>query len=163
MPAFGTRSTANLRTVHPALQAVFVEVVKRYDCSVLDGRRYADRQRALFAEGRSTKDGTEKLSRHQPAYYERAGITLPEDDDGAPLVGAVDVVPYPIDWDDRERFVHFAGYVDATAASMGVVLRWGGDWNGNVYTHPGGLRDQTFFDLPHYEIASLDFGRWGSW
>ncbi len=37
------------------------------------------------------------------------------------------LMPYPIAWDDRERQTLFAGYVLATAKSMNIVLRWGGD------------------------------------
>lgn len=60
---------------------------------------------------------------------------------------AVDVSPYPINWNNKEGFYHFAGFVRATAQQMGIKIRWGGDWNGNF-----DLKDQNFFDLPHFEI-----------
>ena len=157
MPSFGSRSTTHLSTVHPALQALFAAVVVKYDCSVLSGRRTAEEQQELHATGKSTKDGITSFSRHQPEAYE-PGV-LPLDGGGLPLVSAVDVAVYPIDWNDRDRFLHFAGYVDGVATSMGITLRWGGDWNRNAYTDLGGLRDQTFFDLVHFEIHALD-ARW---
>ena len=160
MPEFGSKSLATLATVHPALQALFAAVVQVYDCSVVSGRRTAEEQAALYAEGRTTLDGVEKLSRHQPEYWlEKGGPLVAREESGAVLVGAVDVVPYPVNWNNRERFVHFAGYVDGVARSMGIVLVWGGDWNSNVYRADNGLRDQSFDDLPHFQIASLD-ERW---
>ena len=60
---------------------------------------------------------------------------------------AVDVAPYPIDWDDTDRFYHFAGYVFGIAESMGIHLRWGGDWDSDFT-----FTDQSFHDLPHFEL-----------
>ena len=61
---------------------------------------------------------------------------------------AVDVAPYPIAWDDRERQTLFAGYVLATAKALGVELRWGGDWDGDTE-----VRDNQFDDLVHFELV----------
>ena len=60
---------------------------------------------------------------------------------------AVDIAPYPIDWADRERFHLFAGFVLGIARSMGIKLRWGGDWNMNFE-----VDDNKFDDFPHFEI-----------
>ena len=60
---------------------------------------------------------------------------------------AVDVVPYPVDWSDRDRFHLFAGYVLATAQSLGYTLRWGGDWDSDTQTS-----DNQFDDFPHFEV-----------
>ncbi len=60
---------------------------------------------------------------------------------------AVDVAPYPINWNDRERFHLFAGYVLGMARRMGYTLRWGGDWNMNFE-----VGDNQFDDFPHFEI-----------
>jgi hypothetical protein len=57
------------------------------------------------------------------------------------------VVPYPIDWDDRERFHLFSGFVLGIARSMGIKLRWGGDWNMNFE-----VDDNNFDDFPHFEL-----------
>ena len=64
---------------------------------------------------------------------------------------AVDVAPYPINWSDKERFYFFAGYVKATADQMKIKIRWGGDWDGDTK-----VRDQTFMDLPHYELIETE-------
>jgi hypothetical protein len=69
-----------------------------------------------------------------------------EEPDG--LSEAVDAAPYPIDWNNRERFVYFAGIVIGVGAEMGIKIRWGGDWN-----RDNDLKNQTFFDLPHFEVV----------
>ena len=67
---------------------------------------------------------------------------------------AVDVAPYPIDWEDEGRFYMFAGWVMCVAMRLfeeGQIthtLRWGGDWNRNWYT-----TDQSFFDGVHFELV----------
>ena len=61
---------------------------------------------------------------------------------------AVDVVPYPVDWQDRERMTYFAGFVMGIArVKFGISLRWGGDWDLDT-----DLKDNKFDDLPHFEI-----------
>ena len=42
----------------------------------------------------------------------------------------------------------FAGYVKGVAASLGIEIRIGADWNGNFTA-----KDQSFHDLPHFEIS----------
>ena len=61
---------------------------------------------------------------------------------------AADVAPYPIDWNDKERFILFGGYVLGIAAQLEIAIRWGGDWNGDKYT-----KDTAFFDAPHFELV----------
>lgn len=134
MPTFANKSKAELRTCHPDLQKLFNEVIKHYDCTILEGKRSCERQYELFRQGKSKLDGINKKSKHQ--------VT-----DEEPLSKAVDVVPYPIDWNDKIRFYHFVGYVKATADQMNIKIRSGADWNNN-----NNLKDQTFFDLPHFEL-----------
>ncbi len=58
---------------------------------------------------------------------------------------AVDVIPYPIDWENITRFYRFGGFVKAIAVMLGIPLIWGGDW-------------QKFKDLPHFELTVLSGG-----
>ena len=60
---------------------------------------------------------------------------------------AVDVTPYPVDWKDRERQTLFAGFVMGIARSMGINLRWGGDWDPDWQ-----VQDNKFDDFPLIEI-----------
>ena len=136
MPRFSQRSQDRLNTCHPDLVRLFTEVIKHYDCTILEGQRTPERQAELVRQGKSKTLKSKHL------------VT--------PLSLAVDAIPYPISWDRqaRERMRHFAGFVFGVASQLGMAdrLRWGGDWDGDVWTKRDGLRDQSFMDLPHYEL-----------
>ncbi len=129
MPSFSDKSISKLGTCDARLQRVFHEVVRNFDCTVLEGHRNKERQNRLVEEGKS-----------QVLWPDGKHNTVPS--------MAVDVTPYPVVWDDRERQTLFAGYVLATAKAMGVDLRWGGDWDLDTE-----VRDNTFDDLVHFEIV----------
>ena len=128
MPRFGKRSLGALDTCDERLVKIFNEVIKTVDCSVLEGHRGKSRQDRFYKEGKS-----------KVKYPNGRHNKLPS--------VACDVVPYPIDWDDRERFHLFAGFVLGIAKSMGIKLRWGGDWNMNWE-----VDDNKFDDFPHFEL-----------
>ena len=117
-----------MESAHPDLQHLFNEVIKYIDCTVIFGHRTEEEQEEQFRLGHT------KL--HFPRSKHNSKPSL-----------AVDVVPYPIDWNNRERFVYFAGIVKGIAFNMGLVIRWGGDWDSD-----NDLRDQIWMDLPHYEL-----------
>ena len=129
MPRFGKKSRERLATCDERLQRVFNEVINYVDCSVLEGHRSAERQDKLFEEGKTK-------------------VKYPNGRHNANPSRAVDVVPYPIDWKDRERFHLFAGFVLGIAYSMDIALRWGGDWNQNFE-----VDDNQFDDFPHFELT----------
>ena len=112
MPKFGKKSIERLSTCDQRLQKVFNEVIKYVDCSVLEGHRDERTQDRYFQEGKTKV--RYPMGRHN---------TKPS--------RAVDVVPYPIDWKDRERFHLFSGFVLGLARGMGITLRWGGYLNMN--------------------------------
>tara|TARA_R110002167_G_C12231240_1_gene609851 strand:- start:29 stop:424 length:396 start_codon:yes stop_codon:yes gene_type:complete len=128
MPRFGKSSKKRLLTCDKRLQEIFNEVIKYIDCSVLEGYRGEKRQNKLQEEGKSK-------------------VRYPKGRHNASPSLAVDVAPYPIDWNDRERFHLFAGYVLGVARGLGYTLRWGGDWNMNFK-----VNDNKFDDFPHFEI-----------
>ena len=130
MPKFGKKSRERLATCDERLQRVFNEVINYVDCSVLEGHRSAERQDKLFEEGKTK-------------------VKYPNGRHNANPSRAVDVVPYPIDWKDRERFHLFAGFVLGIAYSMDIALRWGGDWNQNFE-----VDDNQFDDFPHFELIN---------
>ena len=129
MPKFGKRSRERLATCDERLQEVFNEVIKFVDCSVLEGHRSQERQDQLYIEGKTK-------------------VKYPNGRHNSSPSNAVDVTPYPVDWDDRERQTLFAGFVIGIARSMGITLRWGGDWDSDTQTS-----DNQFDDFPHFEIA----------
>ena len=128
MPKFSKRSLDRLGTCDERLQSIFKEVVKGFDCTVIEGHRGKERQNKAFDEGKS------KL-RYPKGNHNKVPST------------AVDVAPYPVDWKDRDRFHYFAGYVLGIAKMMGHTIRFGGDWNMNTQ-----VKDNNFDDLVHFEL-----------
>jgi peptidoglycan LD-endopeptidase CwlK len=128
MPRFGKRSIGRLQTCDQKLQELFYEVVKHFDCSIIEGHRGEERQNKAYADGKS------KVKYPNGKHNQNPSI-------------AVDVAPYPIDWSDRDRFHYFGGFVLGVAKEMGMNIRWGGDWNQDTHT-----KDNKFDDLVHFEI-----------
>lgn len=141
MPSFSNISLDRLRSVHPDLQVIFLFVIKYFDCSVISGIRTLEEQQELYAKGRTKpggivtyKDGIVSKSKHQEGL-------------------AVDVVPYPEMYEDRDKLKYFAGFVLGVATILkeqGLIdseIVNGIDWDGDK-----NLRDQSWVDLPHYEI-----------
>lgn len=128
MARFGKKSLKNLSEAHPQLQRLFKEVIKQFDCSIIEGHRGQKEQDDAFHAGRSK-------------------VKFPNSKHNSVPSMAVDVIPYPVSWEDKERFCLFAGYVLGIANSMSIKIRWGGDWNGNK-----DMKDQSFSDLPHFEL-----------
>jgi peptidoglycan L-alanyl-D-glutamate endopeptidase CwlK len=121
MPEFGKRSRKELATAHPDLQRLFNEVIKQFDCSVICGHRgKADQEKAFL-------DGFSKVRWPKSKHNKTPSM-------------AVDVVPYPIDWNDEKRFYALADVVKEEAKRLKVKAKWGGDW-------------KTFKDLPHWELS----------
>lgn len=133
MATFGTASLAQLATCEDRLQRVMHAAIEHMDFTVLEGHRGQAAQDAAVAAGNSKTPWPTSKHNATPSR-------------------AVDVAPYPVDWSDREaarqRFALLAGFVLACAATLGIRLRWGGDWNGNQDT-----RDESFRDLPHFELV----------
>ena len=128
MPRFGSRSKKRLGSCHPDLQKVFNEVIKKEDCSILCGHRGEKAQNEAYKKGHSK-------------------VKYPKGRHNAIPSNAVDVAPYPIDWDNLERFTLFAGYVLGIAESMEIDLIWGNDWNKDWNTEDTGFRDYPHFEL----------------
>lgn len=128
MPSFSQKSLDRLGTCDARLQRLFMEVIKGFDCTVLEGHRGQEAQDAAFASGHSK-------------------LKYPNGKHNAMPSKAVDVAPFPVDWTDTKRFYYFAGFVLGTAKSMGIKVRFGGDWNGDTQ-----LKDNKFQDLVHWEV-----------
>ena len=130
MPKFGKRSKERLKGVDAKLQNVLNEVCKYFDITVIEGLRSQERQDELVAQGKSKT----KFGKHVHG-------------------NAVEIAPYPIDWDARDDFHYLGGFMLATAASMGVKIRWGGDWNASsLFKGQRTTKDNSFDDLVHFEI-----------
>jgi peptidoglycan L-alanyl-D-glutamate endopeptidase CwlK len=135
MPQFSERSKQRLATCHADLQVLMAEVVKDFDCTIITGHRDRVTQNRMVEQGKSQVRWPNSRHNSEPSE-------------------AVDVAPYPIDWQDRERFHYFAGFVMGTAARLNAEgrmthgLRWGGDWDMDTQ-----VNDNNFDDLVHFELV----------
>ena len=130
MPKFGKTSKKRLEGVHPDSRKVLDVVVQYFDIMVIEGLRSQERQDLLVKEGKSkTKFGKHVLGK------------------------AVDIAPYPLDWEARDDFHYLGGFMLGIAASMGIKIRWGGDWNASsLFEGKRTTKDNRFDDLVHFEL-----------
>lgn len=131
MPTYSNHSRKIISTCDERIQKILNEVIKIMDCRAISGQRKEQEQNQLFYAGRSKVKFPH--SRHNKL----------------PLSGAIDIAPYPIDWNDRERFTYFAGIVKGVAWSMGYKVTWGGDWDNDF-----NLKNNKFDDLAHFQIEN---------
>lgn len=118
-----------MATCDERLQRVFHEVIKHFDCKIIEGHRGEALQHLYFTQGKSKLDWPHGKHNRLPSQ-------------------AVDVMPCPINWFDKERNCYFFGFVMGIATSMGIPIIWGHDWNRN-----NDLNDQSFIDTPHVELV----------
>ena len=57
---------------------------------------------------------------------------------------AVDMVPWPVDWEDLERFEQMAEAMKEAAEELDISIVWGGDW-------------KSFYDAPHFELDRKEY------
>ena len=124
MYKFGKRSKQRLKGVNPNLIKILNQIIKIMDVTIIEGLRTKERQAELLTQGKSKT----KYSKH--------------------IVGkAVDLAPYPIDWNDRDRFHYMGGMLRGIANELNINIRWGGDWDSD-----GETKDNSFDDLVHIEL-----------
>jgi peptidoglycan L-alanyl-D-glutamate endopeptidase CwlK len=101
------------------------------DFTVVCGHRSEELQNKAFKEGRSKLEWPYSKHNRTPSL-------------------AVDIAPYPIDWNDKERFYFLAGVMKAMAYKHDIGIRWGGDWKGD-----NDFKNNSFNDLVHFELINL--------
>lgn len=131
MPAFGKVSLKILQTCDNRLQDICHEAIKLLDFSVISGYRGEVEQTRIFEEGFSKNQFPHSRHNVYPS-------------------GAVDIAPWPIDWEDEDRFHRLAGVMQGIALMMGHKLTYGGDWDND-----GILTDQSFNDLGHFQLEEF--------
>ena len=138
MPSFSTKSRQKLATCALPLQQLFNEVIKQLDCTVLYGFRSPEEQFELYKRGRELVNGIWVITDKSKVVTYRDGYRMLSAHNYQPSK-AVDVAPYPIDWEDIDRFNLFVNHVLRTAAEMGIKIKSG--------------RDFKMKDYPHYELV----------
>ena len=123
MPHFGNASRERLLSCDSRLITVCSDVIQYFDFSVTDGHRSNEKQDALYAKGRTEpgpivtwKKGGESIHNTRPSR-------------------AIDLAPWPIDWDDEQRFIELGGMIMYAAWLRGIELEWGGHWDWKDFPH----------------------------
>ena len=136
MYKYSQNSLDRLNTCHPDLQKILKYAIQFYDITILEGVRTKERQQQLVDSGMSKTLDSKHLK--QPDGYSHA----------------VDCAIWPVDWNDRERFVLLQGFLKGVAEMMyskGEIshkVRLGVDWDND-----GNIKEHSFFDGPHIEIV----------
>ena len=125
MPKFGKTSLANLKGVNTKLVNVLNQTIKHFDFTVIEGVRSLETQKSYVDKGASKTMSSKHL-----------------------LGRAVDIAPYPVDYDNIKRFIYLGGIVLGIASQLGVKLRWGMDWDMDTY-----VKDTKFIDAGHFEMV----------
>ena len=128
MPKFSKTSLLRLSTCDQRLQKICHEVIKKVDFSVLCGHRTKEDQDLAYARGFS------KLRYPRSKHNKLPSL-------------AVDLAPWPINWNNIQRFIDLAEVFMAEAKRQKIKIRWGADWNRN-----GTWKDEKFRDWPHFEL-----------
>lgn len=128
MPTLSKTSKARLATCDIRLQKIVEEAIKITDFSVLCGHRGKEEQDLAYARGFS-----------KVKYPNSKHNGLPSK--------AVDLAPWPINWNNIDRFIKLADIILKIAKQKKIKIRWGADWNRN-----GEWRDEKFRDWPHFEL-----------
>ena len=122
----GQRSAERLQGVHPDLIRVVRGAIlhSKIDFTVVEGLRSMQRQKELFAAGKSRTMKSRHLTGHAV--------------DLAPLVDLNGDGVEELTW-IKESFYPIVDAMRASAAAAGILIEWGGDW-------------QTFVDMPHWQL-----------
>ena len=142
---FSKRSLDNLVGVHPNLVKVMKAaiVTSPVDFTITEGLRTTQRQKDLFAQGRTkpgmkvtNANGVKNLSNHQDhADGKKDGLGQ-----------AVDVYPFFLGAvqvhhnDTIKNLKLIADHIKATAKKLGIKITWGGDW-------------KSPYDPPHFQLG----------
>jgi peptidoglycan L-alanyl-D-glutamate endopeptidase CwlK len=130
MPKFGAASKRNLATCDPKIQRLLNEAIKYVDFSVTCGNRGGIAQTEAYENGFSS-------------------VQWPESKHNAMPSKAADVAPYAngILWDDLEGFTLLAGIIKGISLMLGINIRTGTDWDGDLV-----VKEHSFKDRPHIEL-----------
>lgn len=155
----GERSRKRLTGVHPDL----VRVVDRaaeiatpdLNFTVLEGVRSREQMMVNYGKGRtagqlSAKNIPAKYAR--PAERKVTWLNNPFASNHRVMPDgfghAVDLAPWPINWNDGRRFEKLALLMFRAAAIEKVHIRWGRDWD-----EDGRYEEKGETDGPHFELV----------
>lgn len=121
MPKFSKTSLKHLKTCDERLQLIMNHAINIVDFSIICGHRDKQTQDSLFKQGKSMVKWPN--SKHN---------SLPSK--------AIDIIPYPVNWNDFVAFENLAKIIKDTAKYYDIGIEWGGDW-------------KHFKDYPHFQLT----------
>ena len=145
------KSLDKMNDVDERLQRVVKRAIQltKQDFMVLEGVRTKEQCMINYGKGRTVAECVAKGVPAQYANPSAAKVTWLNDPFASKHVSgrAVDLVPYPVDWNDLKKFDAIAKAMLQAAKELGVPVRWGADWDGD-----GKPRERGESDSPHFEI-----------
>lgn len=137
--SFGSESQSRMKGLHPDLIRVLNRAIQltTQDFKVQEGVRSPERQRELYAQGR-TKPGK------KVTWTLKSNHFIQSDGFGH----AADLVPYPVDWDTSSKFDAIAMAMFKASRELGIPIRWGANWDGDDKP-----REKGEYDSPHFELV----------
>lgn len=150
----GDRSVSRLEGVDSQLVRVVLRAADmaepHEDFTVLEGVRSKEQCWINYGKGRTV---AECQAKGVPAKYAKPGVPkvtwLKDPLSSKHCFGeAVDLAPYPIDWNDLKRFDALNKLMEQAAWAEKVDIRWGADWD-----EDGNPRERGESDSPHWELG----------
>ena len=134
MRQFTEKEKQRLELINPSLQKVILRAAEKVPIFVVCGHRDQHAQDLAFAQGFSKVKFPN--SKHNKSVYP------------AYKSDAVDLCPYPIDWNNHSKFYEIYREMQNAADALGIKIRSGADFN-----QDGNLTNDKWIDLPHHELA----------
>lgn len=163
---YSQKSLGKLEKAHPKLYKLFIRVGQLFPNTILETERSEEQQRKNVEKGVSKTMKSKHLvgegirdkahavdAAPDPVGWPQSGklkkrieavagnLAKPQEDEIMALVGEY--------VKDVARWYYFGGFVQGVAAERDIDIRWGGDWDSDRQ-----INDQTFDDLPHFEIRN---------
>ena len=145
------KSLDKLVGVDERLQRVVKRAIQlsKQDFMVLEGVRTRQQCMVNYGKGRTIAQCVAKGVPAQYANPKAAKVTWLNNPFASKHVNgkAVDLVPYPVDWNDLKKFDVIAQAMLQASKELSIPIRWGADWDND-----GKPRERGESDSPHFEI-----------
>ena len=133
------RSLKSLEGVNPNLVKVVERAIEltEQDFLVLEGVRSKEQCYINYGKGRTVAQCSAKgvpTNYAQPSLLKVTWLNNPLASKHV-TGNAVDLVPYPINWNTISKFTTISKAMKQAAKELGVDLEWGGDWTKKDYPH----------------------------
>ena len=125
-----TKSIENLTKVASKLKDLVFMINQEFPIEVICGYRGEEEQNYAFNSGKSKLKYPDSKHNKSPSQ-------------------AVDIVPRGTYFSDINAFYVIYGIALVKAKELGIIIRWGGNWNSDF-----NFKDNRFNDLVHYEIVT---------